>query len=110
MTRPNPGPDYDFRLPKIKPPPGACCTQAHVFGPANRFTCADGCRYAPPNSPIADYLELLDTLGLDRGLIVYGSAHGSDTGISLDGIATAPDHLRDVAVVDPESPKPISAR
>ena len=33
MTRPCPAPDYDTRPPKIKPPPGACCTQAHVFGP-----------------------------------------------------------------------------
>ncbi|MGB0630965.1 MAG: amidohydrolase family protein [Alphaproteobacteria bacterium] len=102
MTRPCPGPDYDFRPPKIAPPPGACCTQAHVFGPANKFPYAEGRGYTPPDAPIATYLKLLDTLGLDRGVIVHGSAHGSDNRASLDGIATAPDRLRGVAVVDPD--------
>ena len=101
MTRPCPGPDYDFRPPEIKPPPGACCTQAHVFGPADKFPYAEGRGYTPPDAPVAAYLKLLDTLGLDRGVIVHGSAHGSDNSASLDGIASAPDRLRGVAVVDP---------
>lgn len=102
MTRPCPGPDYDLRPPRIKPPAGACCTQAHVFGPADRFPYAPGRGYTPPDAPIATYLKLLNTLGLDRGVIVHGSAHGSDNTASLDGIATAPDRLRGVAVVDPD--------
>ena len=102
MTRPCPGPDYDLRPPRIKPPAGACCTQAHVFGPADRFPYAPGRGYTPPDAPIATYLKLLDTLGIDRGVIVHGSAHGSDNTASLDGIATAPDRLRGVAVVDPD--------
>ena len=101
MTRPCPGPDYDTRTPKISPPPNACDTQAHVFGPASQFPYADGRGYTPPDCPIDDYLRLLDTLGLDRGVIVHGSAHGSDNRVSLHGIATAPDRLRGVAVVDP---------
>ena len=75
--------------------------QAHVFGPASQFPYADGRGYTPPDCPIDDYLRLLDTLGLDRGVIVHGSAHGSDNRVSLHGIATAPDRLRGVAVVDP---------
>ena len=102
MTRPCPGPDYDLRPPRIKPPAGACCTQAHVFGPADRFPYAPGRGYTPPDAPIATYLKLLNTLGLDRGVIDHGSAHGSDNTASLDGIATAPDRLRGVAVVDPD--------
>ena len=102
MTRPCPSPDYDFRPPKKKPPPGACCTQAHVFGPADKFPYAEGRGYTPPDAPIATYLDLLDSLGLDRGVILHGSAHGSDNRALLDGIATAPDRLRGVAVVDPD--------
>lgn len=102
MTRPCPGPDYDTRPPKIKPPPGACCTQAHVFGPADKFPYAEGRGYTPPDAGIETYLNLLDILGLDRGVIVHGSAHGSDNRASLDGIARAPDRLRGVAVVDPD--------
>ena len=102
MTRPCPGPDYDTRPPKIKPPPGACCTQAHVFGPADRFPYSEGRGYTPPDAGIETYLNLLDILGLDRGVIVHGSAYGSDNRASLDGIARAPDRLRGIAVVDPE--------
>lgn len=104
MTRPCPGPDYDTHPPKIAPPPGACCTQAHVFGPADRFPYAEGRGYTPPDVPIEDYLRLLDTLGLERGVIVHGSAHGSDNRASLDGIARAPDRLRGIAVIDPDAP------
>lgn len=103
MTRPCPGPDYAFRAPRIAPPPKSCCTQAHVFGPADRFPYAEGRGYTPPDAPIANYLRLLDSLGLERGVIVHGSAHGADNRASLDGIAQAPDRLRGVAVIDPEA-------
>ena len=102
MTRHCPGPDYDLRPPKTKLNAGACSTQAHVVGPADRFPYAPGRGHPPPDAPVATYLKLLDTLGLDRGVIVQGSAQGSDNTTSLDGIATAPDRLRGVAVVDPE--------
>lgn len=102
MTRPCPGPDYGYRPPKVAPPPGACCTQAHVFGPSDRFPYAPERGYTPPDCPVEEYLKLLDTLGLDRGVIVHGSAHGSDNSVSVAGIATAPDRLRGVAVIRPD--------
>lgn len=102
MTRPCPGPNYDVKPPKIMPPPKACCTQAHVFGPADQFPYAEGRGYTPPDAPIDAYLKLLDTLGLERGVIVHGSAHGSDNRVDLHGIAQAPDRLRGVAVVEPD--------
>ena len=101
MTRPCPGPDYATRRPKRAPPPKSCDTQAHVFGPSDIFPYAEGRGYTPPDCPVEAYLRLLDTLGLERGVIVHGSAHGSDNRVSLHGIATAPDRLRGVAVVDP---------
>jgi 2-pyrone-4,6-dicarboxylate lactonase len=101
MTRSCPGPDYKIKAPKIKPPPNACDTQAHVFGPVAQFPYAEGRGYTPPDCPIEAYLGLLDTLGLDRGVIVHGSAHGADNRVTLHGIATAPDCLRGVVVVDP---------
>jgi predicted TIM-barrel fold metal-dependent hydrolase len=102
MTRPCPGPDYDIKTPTLKPPPKACDTQAHVFGPASQFPYAEGRGYTPPDAPIDAYLRLLDTLGFDRGVIVHGSAHGSDNRVTLHGIATAPDRLRGVVVVEPD--------
>lgn len=102
MTRPCPGPDYGYRPPKIKAPPKSCCTQAHVFGPSDRFPYAEERGYTPPDCPVEEYLKLLDTLGLDRGVIVHGSAHGSNNSVSIAGIASAPDRLRGVAVIRPD--------
>jgi predicted TIM-barrel fold metal-dependent hydrolase len=102
MTRPCPGPDYDTKPPRIKPPPLSCDTQAHVFGPSDKFPYAPERGYTPPDCPVESYLRLLDTLGLDRGVIVHGSAHGSDNRVTLAGIATAPGRLRGVAVVRPD--------
>lgn len=102
MTRPCPAPDYDTRPPKVKPPPRAYCTQAHVFGLADKFPYSEGRGYTPPDAGIETYLNLLYILGLNRSVIVHGSAHGSNNRASLDGIARAPDRLRGIAVVDPE--------
>jgi predicted TIM-barrel fold metal-dependent hydrolase len=76
---------------------------AHVFGPSDRFPYADGRGYTPPDCPVESYIRLLDTLGIDRGVIVHGSAHGADNRASLDAIARYPDRLRGVAVVRPEA-------
>jgi predicted TIM-barrel fold metal-dependent hydrolase len=104
MTRPCPGPDYQIRPPKIAPPPLSCDTQAHVFGPSTQFPYAAERGYTPPDAPIASFLHLLDTLGMERGVIVHGSAHGSDNSVTLHGISQAPDRLRGIAVIAPGTP------
>lgn len=103
MTRPCRGPDYDTRAPKIPPPPLSCDTQAHVFGPASRFPYAAGRGYTPPDCPVESYQHMLDVLGIERAVIVHGSAHGSDNRVTLDGIASMPDRCRGVAVIEPDT-------
>src|SRR2546423_4318152 len=86
--------------PKVPPPPGACDTHAHVFGPASRFPYAEDRSYTPPDAPLAKYLAMLDTLGFERGALVQGSAHGRDNSAMLDALERRPDRLRGVAVAD----------
>jgi predicted TIM-barrel fold metal-dependent hydrolase len=69
-------PPLDPTRPKVPPPPDACDTHAHVFGPAERFAYADDRSYTPPDAPLKKYLGMLDTVGFDRGVLVQGSAHG----------------------------------
>ena len=45
-------------------------------------------------------IDLLDALGLDRGVIVRRNAHGSDNHAPLDGIEAAQDRLREVGIAD----------
>ncbi len=69
--------------PKIPLPAGACDTHAHVFGSAARFPYAADRSYTPPDAPLEKYLAMLDTLGFARGVLVQGSAHGSDNSAML---------------------------
>jgi predicted TIM-barrel fold metal-dependent hydrolase len=50
------------------------------------------------------YLAMLDTLGLARGVLVQGSAHGHDNAAMLDALSRAPERLRGVAVADADVP------
>jgi len=90
--------------PATAPPPKACDTHAHVFGPASQFPYADDRSYTPPDAPLAKYLGMLDTLGLARGVLVQGSAHGRDNAAMLDALARHPERLRGVAVADADTP------
>jgi predicted TIM-barrel fold metal-dependent hydrolase len=93
-------PPRDVSRPKTPPPPDACDTHAHVFGPAARFPYADDRSYTPPDAPLEKYLGMLDTIGFARGVLVQGSAHGRDNSAMLDALQRQPDRLRGVAVAD----------
>src|ERR1700676_847657 len=86
--------------PRVPPPPLACDTHAHVFGPAARFPYAADRSYTPPDAPLEKYLGMLDTIGFARGVLVQGSAHGRDNSAMLDALTQRPDRLRGVAVAD----------
>jgi predicted TIM-barrel fold metal-dependent hydrolase len=100
MTAPPCLPPREVTRPKVPPPPNACDTHAHVFGPADRFPYADDRSYTPPDAPLAKYLGMLDAIGFARGVLVQGSAHGHDNSAMLDALARRPDRLRGVAVAD----------
>ncbi len=81
-------------------PEGAVDVHAHVMtGPG---TGVDGAAYAPFEAPVTDYLAHLDGLGLAAGVLVTPSAYGADNSVLVDALATAPERLRGVAVVDDE--------
>ena len=90
--------------PKHAPPPGACDTHCHVFGPADKFPYAADRSYTPPDAPLDKYLAMLATVGMSRGVLVQGSAHGADNSAMLDALSREPTRLRGVAVADETVP------
>jgi len=81
---------------------GAVDTHAHVF--LADLPIAPGSRYAPAgDAPLRRYLDLLDEAGIAAALLVQPSFLGTDNRFMLDAVATAPDRLRAVAVVDPRT-------
>ena len=89
-------PDPDTRIPAYTAPPGACDTHCHVFGPGNRFPYADTRRYTPPDAPKEKLRALHNTLGVERGVIVQASCHGTDNAAMLDAIAVSNGRYRGV--------------
>src|SRR3954471_5654639 len=102
---PCPGPDGNLRRPHFVLPRGSWDCQAHVFGPFEKFPLGADRNYTPAEHPLEQYIELLDSLGIDRGVVVQGGAHGTDNRAMLDALARKPERFRGVAVIQPGLPK-----
>jgi predicted TIM-barrel fold metal-dependent hydrolase len=85
---------------RIKPPPGAWDTHAHIFGPSDKFPYQPGRGYTPPDAPVERFVALLDHLGFSNGLVVQGNAHVYDNSVVLDALTRFPGRLRGVAITD----------
>ena len=89
------------RAPKQKAPPLSCDSHFHIFGPYDRFPLSEGRTYDPPPALVPAYLEMADTVGLQRMVVVQASVSGTGNAVTLDAIAQFGLHrARGVAVVD----------
>lgn len=84
-------------------PPGACDCHAHVFGPLDRFAFSATRSYTPPERLPGDYRAMLETLHVDRGIIVQPSVYGTDNRATLNAIAELGGNFRGVAVLPPDA-------
>lgn len=94
------GPVAYPKAPREKPPAGSWDTHAHIFGPPDKFPYTAGRGYTPPDAPVENFIALLDHLGMARGVVVQGNAHGYDNRVLLDALERFPDRLRGVAITD----------
>ena len=97
-----PAPDPNPIRPSYVPPPGACDSHCHIFGPGDRFPYAPGRRYTPPDAPREKLRALHAHLGFSRAVLVQASCHGTDNRAMLDAIAFSQGTWRGVAMVAPE--------
>jgi 2-pyrone-4,6-dicarboxylate lactonase len=93
------GPDFNPRQPKLRLPRRSCDTHAHIMGPAAHYPYSPARIYTPPDCLLADYLHMLDTLGVERAVLVQPSVYGTDNTAMLDAMKAAAGRLRGVAVV-----------
>lgn len=93
------GPDFNPRAPKRGLPRRSCDTHAHIMGPMARYAYAPARVYTPPDCLLSDYLHMLDTLGVERAVLVQPSVYGTDNTVMLEAMKTAGGRLRGVAVV-----------
>lgn len=102
MPPKSPLPDLNTRTPRIAVPKGACDTHAHIFGPMDRYPPKETRRYDPPDCGIDRFRTMLDSLGVERAVMVQSSAYGMDNSALLDGIAAAGENFRGIALVTPD--------
>jgi 2-pyrone-4,6-dicarboxylate lactonase len=93
------GPLPDIDAPEFTAPPGACDTHAHVIGDGVVYPYVAARSYTPPPAPLENYLAMLAANGMERGVLVQVSVHGTDNRYMLEALARHPDKLRGVAVV-----------
>jgi 2-pyrone-4,6-dicarboxylate lactonase len=98
------GPDFNPRTPKLRLPQRSCDTHAHIMGPKAKYAYSPARIYTPPDCLLADYLHMLDMLGVERAVLVQPSVYGTDNTVMLEAMKTAGNRLRGVAVVDEDIP------
>lgn len=82
--------------PRPSLPAGACDSHNHVFGPYERFPLGAAPSFPMPLAPRAVHLDMLDTVGAERALLVQPSQYGIDVSALLDALKAAPDRLRGI--------------
>src|ERR1044071_277255 len=93
-------PDRNTRPPRFKLPAAACDTHLHVYGPFERYPLLPDRHYDPaPDCTLDDYLKVHRTLGLERAVIVTGSANGTNNQITLDALARMNGSFKAIALL-----------
>jgi len=94
-------PDPTLRAPAWTLPEGSTDCHAHICGPAHQFPYAAQRIYTPPDALLPDYRAVLNTLGVQRAVLVQPSVYGDDNRALVAALESDRVHLRGVAVVKP---------
>lgn len=99
MDAPCSPPVENPKKPDVATPRQACDAHFHLFGPVSRFPYAPERAYTPAEAPLEALLGMHARLGVERGVVVQGNAHGTDNSALLDALEREPKRLRGVAIV-----------
>ena len=97
-------PDPNTRKPRFTPPPKACDTHFHVFGPPEVFPFLSTHEYTPPAARLEHYLKMLSVIGIEGAVVVQPSVHGLDNSATLDAIKNSKGKFRGVGRIDGKTP------
>lgn len=79
-------------------PAAAIDNHCHVLDPSS--PAVPGARYAPFDAPVGKYEDQLCALGINRGVLVTASTHGTNNQPLLNALQASAFALRGIAVVD----------
>lgn len=88
--------------PRLVPPPGACDTHLHVYGTTEKYPLSRERNYTPDlHSTLDDYLQVHRSLGLQRAIIVTGSANGTNNEVTVDALSRMKGNFKGLALLSP---------
>ncbi|MBT5048502.1 MAG: amidohydrolase family protein [Rhodospirillaceae bacterium] len=96
-------PDPNPKKPRIAPPPLACDTHVHLFGPPHLYPFQSKRVYTPPAAPLQHYLAIIAVTGIERTVLVTPNAHGTDNSVVHDALIEVGDRFRGIAKIDDET-------
>ncbi|MBK19103.1 MAG: hypothetical protein CMM52_09755 [Rhodospirillaceae bacterium] len=102
MTKPCQPPDPNWHTPRTPPPPGTTDCHVHIMGPFEKFALSDRRGYTPEECPIEKFESMMSVLGIDRAVIVQGSAHGNDNRVTVDAVRKLGANGRGIVLVPPD--------
>jgi predicted TIM-barrel fold metal-dependent hydrolase len=79
-------------------PAGSCDTHFHVFEPG--YPHVSDPLYTFPDATLAQYLRLIDWLGIDRAVLVQPTYYGTDNRLLLDVLAAQGERVRAVVQIE----------
>jgi predicted TIM-barrel fold metal-dependent hydrolase len=85
-------------------PPGATDCAVHVYEP-KRFPYWEGRSYTPEPATLAELRQVLQTLKLDRVVIVQATSYGTDNTCVVASIRELGNRARGVAIIDEKTPE-----
>jgi 2-pyrone-4,6-dicarboxylate lactonase len=96
--------DLNPKKPSITLPPLSCDSHFHIFGPHQEFPYSPTRPFTPTDAGKADLFKLHEFLGIQRGVFVQSTAHGTDNRVLVDMLNAGKGRYRGVALLDPKTP------
>jgi predicted TIM-barrel fold metal-dependent hydrolase len=81
-------------------PPGATDCAVHVFGDPRRYPYWEGRTYTPEPATVRELRQLLQSLRLDRVVVVQATTYGTDNACVVDSVRELGGRARGVAIID----------
>lgn len=78
------GPDFNPVKPRHRLPAGATDCHCHVFSNTPQYPLAEQRTYTPMDASLEQYLQMCDTVGIERTVQVNASVYGFDNSLTLD--------------------------
>ena len=81
-------------------PPGATDCAVHVYGDPKRYPYWEGRTYSPEPATVAELRHVMQTLRLDRVVVVQATSYGTDNTCVVDSVRELGNPARGVAIID----------